>query len=313
MPLVYEPVHYADGDELPHKPGRDPWWQESVFLHWYDADAGVGGIHRIGHEPGQGIVALSCGVFGPGLRFRRNGAVPLGENSSGFGAAGHRFWFDGANHLSVREPGCELDLTIADFYPRTDFFPAKSSSLTEEFAAHHFEASGRVTGTATLGEQTYQISGLCHRDHSWGIRHWQTLVNHRWISGSLSPELSFGSIVWQAVDGSLVRGGYVVRKGEVQYADDLEVITYLDVDGLTHRGGKVVWHFGGDELRLTCRPVDGVLFMHHGVAWVDAICQVEHEGVTGACDFEISTNPRQGTGPVLASLNANFGEGLTKW
>ena len=36
-------------------------------------------------------------------------------------------------------------------------------------------------------------------------------------------------------------------------------------------------------------------------------------GMTGVCDFEISTNPRQGTGPILASLNANAVEGLTTW
>jgi hypothetical protein len=101
--LVYEPVHYADEDELPHRPGPDPWWQESVFLHWYDAGHRVGGIHRIGHEPGQGIVALSCAVFGPGVRFRRNSAAPLPEetNGAGFGAGGHRFWFDGAHRLRV--------------------------------------------------------------------------------------------------------------------------------------------------------------------------------------------------------------------
>jgi hypothetical protein len=314
--LVYEPVHYADDDELPHRPGPDPWWQESVFLHWYDAGNRVGGIHRIGHEPGQGIVALSCAVFGPGVRFRRNGTAPLPEvgNGAGFGAGGHRFWFDGANHLQVDEPGCRLDLTVADFYPRTDFFPSnKKSSLTEEFAAHHFEASGRVTGTATLGERTFEIDAFCHRDHSWGIRKWDTLVNHRWISGSLSPELSFGSVVWQSKDGALVRGGYVVRKGEVHYADDLEVVTYLDVDGLTHQGGEVVWHFGEEELRLRCAPVDGVLFVHHDVAWVDILCEVEHDGMTGVCDFEISTNPRQGNGPILASLNANVVEGLSTW
>ena len=35
--------------------------------------------------------------------------------------------------------------------------------------------------------------------------------------------------------------------------------------------------------------------------------------MTGVCDFEISTNPRQGTGSILHSLNANMVEGLSTW
>jgi hypothetical protein len=39
---------------------------------------------------------------------------------------------------------------------------------------------------------------------------------------------------------------------------------------------------------------------------------VEYDGMIGACDFEISTNPRAGAGPVLTVLRAVADDGLTK-
>ena len=58
--------------------------------------------------------------------------------------------------------------------------------------------------------------------------------------------------------------------------------------------------------------MDGVLSEHRGVACVDTLCEVEHAGMIGACDFEISTNPRAGGGPVRTALRAVSEDGLTK-
>jgi hypothetical protein len=312
--IVYEPVQFQDTDELPHPIGDDPAWQESVFLQWFDVRAGVGGTHRVGHEPNHlgGTAVINFGVFSPTQRFRRNFVVPLEDAGDGLGAAGHSYRYEGQPHYRVTERDCELDITVEDFYPRTDFFP-RGDSLTTEFAPHHFEASGRITGTLRLGDEIHEIDALGHRDHSWGIRRWDTLLSHRWICGTFGPDLSFGSIIWHARDGSLTKGAYVVRDGEVIYATEIDVITWQDVDGLTHRGGEAIWQLpGGDQLHLECRGVDGTLSDQHDVAWIDLLCTVEHEGRTGACDFEISTNPRQGTGPIMLSLNADTADGLTE-
>jgi hypothetical protein len=311
--------HFEAADELPHPPGDDPWWQESVFIHWFDGAAGVGGVHRIGHEPNQGggQANVECGVISEsGTRFRRMAPdLPLEEHegASGFAAGdGHLFSFEGPPHLRVREEGCQLDLDVHDFYPRTDFYPRDIGTLGSDFAPHHFETSGRVTGTVVLDGRTYDIDGLCHRDHSWGIRRWDTLLNHRWVSGSVGPQLCFGSTVWHGSDGSLATVGYVVRDGEITYADDVDVVVFLEPDGISHRGGTVTWYLaGGEELRVDCELVDGVLNQHHGVAWIDGICRVRHDGRQGSCDLEISTNPRNGSGPVTLALKAVADDGLT--
>ena len=33
---------FTSGDEFPHQPGRDLWWQESVFVSWWDERARLG-------------------------------------------------------------------------------------------------------------------------------------------------------------------------------------------------------------------------------------------------------------------------------
>lgn len=168
------PQTYQDHDEGTHPVGADPNWQESVFVHWYDVAAGVGGVHRIGHEPNRegGRAALHSFVFASdGVRFRRNDfELPLQPppSSRGFHAGGSSWDVtQGRPRLTVREPGVELDLVMDNFYALTDFFPS-SGSMVEDFAAHHYETSGRITGSLCLDGREVDVDGLYHRDHSWG-------------------------------------------------------------------------------------------------------------------------------------------------
>ena len=66
-------------DERRHPAGADPWWQESIAIHWFDAAGGAGGMHRIGHEPGQegGQIAHHHGVFDQRQRWRHNVRSPM--------------------------------------------------------------------------------------------------------------------------------------------------------------------------------------------------------------------------------------------
>ena len=83
----------------------------------------------------------------------------------------------------VQDDDLFLDLTVDDFYPRTDFFPSDAGTVSQDFASAHYECSGSITGEVRLAGRNYEIDGLCHRDHSWGTRRWDTLLNHRWMPG----------------------------------------------------------------------------------------------------------------------------------
>jgi hypothetical protein len=314
------PLQYDAKDEGTHDLGStDPHWQESVFVHWYDLAAGIGGVHRLGHEPNRdgGRAALQCALFrADGLRFRRNDdELPLEEPRSerGFRAGGSDWHVDGpVPRLRVREPGLDLDLELHDYYPITSFFPS-SGSLVEEFASHHYESSGRAVGSATIDGQTVAIAAHYHRDHSWGIRKTATLLSHRWVSGTFGPALSFGSTVWHAADNSFVKVGYVVRDGEISFAEDVDVVTWLEPDGYTHRGGVITWYLpGGEELRLECHLIDAVVAQLHSAKYVDALCRVEYQGQSAVCDFEISNNARNGADIPLLALAANAVDGFSR-
>src|SRR5207244_12556326 len=118
-------------------------------------------------------------------------------------------------------------------------------------------------------------------DHGGGPRRGDTLLVHRWVSGTFGPQLSFGSVVWHAIDGSLLSIGYLVRDGKVSYAD-VDVVVHMEADALTHRGGEITWRTtDGEELTLHPRAVDGVLSLHRGVAVVDTLCEVTDDGMRG--------------------------------
>lgn len=314
---------YEYEDEGSHDPGTDDLdWQESVFVHWYDREAGIGGVSRIGHEPnrpGGGAAVLQCFVAtAEGVRFRRNDyRLPLEGTTSerGFRAGGSQWHVDsGRPQLVIKEPGVTVDLIMDDFYPLTDFFPS-SSSMAQDFAADHYETSGRICGIVRIDGRSYDVNGMCHRDHSWGLRKTMTLKSHRWISGTFGPDLSFGSILWHASDESLVRVGYVVRDGQIDRTTDVDALVHLEADGFTHRGGEVRWKLPtGEKLELRAELMDAVVAQLHDVYYIDAICDArrQSDGRIGMCDFEMSNNPRMGTAPVSTAISAALRDGLSK-
>ena len=317
-------VEHDESSEFRQQPSGEPWWQDSVSIVWHADEAGIGGYIRIGHEydsdPRGPVVALWFGlVTEDGLRYRRNTSEPMVDGDRldlGFGAQGGDYsitFENGRLRHRVTDEDCAVDLAVEDFYPRTDFFPATAGSLVEEFAAAHFECSGRITGHVRLGENEYEVDGLCHRDHSWGVRRWDTLLNHRWTPGTVGPELSFGAISWHSVDGAVRRFGYVVRDGVVTHAEEIDTVVTFEADGVGARSGRTVWRFAdGEEMVLDCVPIDGILFTQHEVASVDNICAIEIDGRRGFCDLEVSTNPRGGTAAVTSAIGAITTDGLSR-
>jgi hypothetical protein len=254
-----------------------------------------------------------------GTRFRRNTTNRLSDGDrpgEGFGALDGRYqivWDRDRMRYLVDDEGCSAELEVVDFHPRIDFFPAGAGTLSEDFASSHFEASGRVTGTVELDGRTYEVDGLCHRDRSWGLRRWDTLLNHRWVPGTIGAELSFGCIAWHGIDGSLRRFGYVMRDGEVIHAQDVDVVVHMEPDGTTNRGGTATWFLPGeDPFVINCRPLDAIVFEHHNVGDVDTLCEIEVDGRPGFCDLEMSTNPRAGSGPITTALRATNVDGISR-
>ncbi len=210
------------------------------------------------------------------------------------------------------DPECSVELEIEDFHTPFDPFPATSGTLAKDYASNHFEVSGRVTGRVVLDDRVFQIDGLGYRDHSWGPRNWATLLSHRWVVGCCGPDLSFGAIAWHGVDGTLRKYGYVVRDEKFIPATEVDIVTFMEVDAMTHRGGEVTFTLAdGSTSRVRAVPVAGMVTLHRNIATVDELCRVDLDGRPGYCDFEITTNPRNGSGPLSGLVRATHREGLT--
>jgi hypothetical protein len=321
MTLIYE-----DKDALCHKADGDPWWQESVALAWWDDRAGIGGFTRIGHEVGQGTSTVWMGlVTAGGERFRScQSALPLteadraadgiiaGDGTSPVAAA---LLADGGLQWRMERPGLSADLALRDFYPMTNLWTLGSKgSAASEIAPHHWEASGRLTGTVRLGSSTYDVDALYHRDHSWGLRHWDTIRAHRWVAGTCGPELSFIALTWYSRDGRLGRDAFVNRHGESTMASGVDVVAFVELDGTSTRGGTLRLDLeDGTTVALEAQAVDGIVSSHRNVVCVDTISRIRTDsGLTGFCDFETTHNSQLGTEPIALAVGAALDEGLSR-
>ena len=314
--------HFNERDEGPHAASDHPQFQESVLLHWYDQRQGIGGWHRVGHEPNNdgGRAAIWSFLFDrAGWQHRRCGDVPLSAGDrmpNGFGAGSHvRFKYErDAAIWEIREEGLEATLECRNLYPLVDPFPPGDEVALKRFP-HHFEVAGRVTGRVSYKGRLVSVEGYGYRDHSWGQRDWENgMLNHRWFTGTLGADLSFAAITAQASTGKLVRVGYIRRGGQTVHARTVDVIAHMEPDGLTHRGGELRLGLpDGEVVHITFQARAGVLFQRGTVVMVEMICEAQGHGLTGYCDAEISSNPRNGKGLPLLALNATMTEGFSEF
>ncbi len=310
---------FSESDELLHPASDNPLWQESVLLHWYDQAQGIGGFHRLGHEPNNqgGRAAIWSFVFDrKGWQYRRCGEAvlsPADRLANGFRAGKLlRFSYGGGTaHWAVDDGAVQVQLACENLYPIADPFPKADEVAAKRFP-HHFEVAGRITGTVTYEGRSVRVQGHGYRDHSWGARDWGGgMPNHRWFTGTLGDELSFAAITAQAPSGNISRVGYIHRNGKVIHAKTVDVVAHIEPDGLTHRGGELTITLPDDEqVHVRFKARAGVLFQRGNIVMVETICDAEGHGLKGYCDAEISSNPRAGKGPVLRSLNAATHDGF---
>jgi hypothetical protein len=296
-------VHvYAAQDEVAHRAGPQQHWQESVVLIWWDQQHNIGGFHRIGHEPNHdgGKVALWHNLFTPQGVFRRNHFLPLRRDdhlTNGFGGGidGYRFEYDSHCRWTLNDQEASATLQLEDFHPSMDGY-TKTGSFGNDFAPHHLEVACRVRGSVTVGSNTTQIEGMGMRDHGWGPRHWQAMLSHRWAAAVFGPDLSVVVVTFQGMDDRLVKFGWVVREQRVIYARDIDVLSFIDIDGVTNRGGEVrLTLTTGEVAALRFDPVAPcVMTWHHGMACMDTLCRVTWGERVGYGDFETSSNTLKG-------------------
>lgn len=307
-------------DEGPHEASSHEWWQESVTLIWWDLDRYVGGFHRIGHEPNfkRGPhVCLTNSLFTRDHVYRRSEYIPMQPEDklpNGFaGGNGHcRFEFvDGKSRWTLQDDQVSMELVATDHHIPIDIWP-KGGELGKDVAPEHMEVASAVTGKVTVAGKSYTVNGAAFRDHGWGIRHWEKIMVYRWVVGVFDASLSIFAMTFLSPDGTMSSFGLVNKDNQLIRADKVDIVTYIEPDGFTHRGGHVKLTLAtGEVMDLECEILQkGTVNSHHGNTWLDTFCKMTWRDKVGVCDFEIANRAFQGTHKPVCLQKAIMENGL---
>jgi hypothetical protein len=164
-----------------------------------------------------------------------------------------------------------------------------------------------------LGGKQYDIDGLAFRDHGWGRRVWTVISNHRWVAATFGVDLTVLAINIHTTDDIMMAFGCVIRNNTLIYTSKVDILTYMEADGITHRGCHVRLELvTGEVMDFDVSPLQkGVVsWMADQMSVTDTMCKITCGDRIGICDFEISTNPTRGTHRPNVAVNAFIDDGL---
>ncbi len=309
-------------DEGLHPASDDAHWQESVYLAWRDAACRLGGNHRIGNEVNRASANLWCGVYHDGgTRFRCNAdGLDLHRlDEPGLSAGPQRLFHDGERLRFVLEgDGCQMDLEIEDDTASltemgaTAFAGSKGSAGA--IFSSSFHAFCRARGLVTLDGRTVEVDAAAWRDHSWGVRHWDSFVSSRSFGGSFGESLQFryGSMV--GANGSFFRQGSLVRDGDSVAVTSAEMLVHLDDDSLRCPSAEVRYRLAtGGTTRIRIETIGGMIGATRQRYGWESVGDVWVDDQPGGWGFlEVNINPRNGHDQPAFALEDALTNGLTR-
>jgi len=304
-------------DEGLHPAGPDEAWQESVYLAWRDGAAGIGGQHRVGNELNRKTANLWCGVYADsGARFRHNDegvALVRCERGAGLECGPQAMFHDGdALRLVLATDDCQLDLVVHDPPEAIRWIEKSTNELDGRIYSDHYNGHCRVTGRATLDGRRVDVDAMAWRDHSWGPRHWDSIVCTRSLGGGFESGLTFSILTFLGTDGKLLRRGYVAHDGKRVPMSDAELWVAIEEDGVSARGGALSCKIeGGDRYDFDFEVMGGMLGVTRERCGFESIVRVERDGESEGWGFlEINNNPRLGARGPFAILHDGLSNGL---
>jgi hypothetical protein len=310
------------GDEGLHPASDDADWQESVYLTWRDPQSGLGGNHRIGNELNRGTANLWCGVYHEdGTRFRHNGEELALQRVEGHGlsAGPQRLFHDGRQMRFVLEgDGCRMDLELEDdagslHWANAEAF-AGSGGPAGAIFSNNFHVFCRARGTVTLDGRTAAVDASAWRDHSWGVRRWDSFVSSRSFGGLFGGSLEFRYASMVGANGSFFRQGWLVRDGSPLAVDSAAMLVSVDDDSLRCPSAEVRYRLAdGQVMSIRIQTIGGMIGATHRRYGWESVGDVSVDGQPGGWGFlESNINPRNGERPPTFALADALTNGVTR-
>jgi hypothetical protein len=309
--------------ELLHAPNDDPLWQESCFFVWHDPKSGIAGAHRIGLQVGRNSAVSCCLIMtDEGTHYRYNEH----NESLTHGGVGADMMTSGLQSVALgpkpvitfKSREVQLKITVEDFHPLTQALEGDGGGYQETLlATNHSEGYARFVGEVTIDGRTYQVNGMGFRDHSWGPRDWNALLSFRTCIGTTGPDLAWSALVMHIKGKPVMTKGYVERHGKSVMAKKIDLICFLENDGITHRGGNCRMDLeDGTSLLIEAETVLGSILHSPNVYNIEGICKVRINGKdepNAFCDLEMSNNAQDGKAAPEYAMRASLAPGLSRF
>lgn len=249
-------------DDLRHTPTSEENFSESKWFSFYDQEHDFWVSSRIGLEPNKKKANRWLVAAFEGEIIHHDLSINLdlpGEDWDKISVGGlqyqtiepmtrYRIKFNTKNMSS--------DLiwdAMTSVFDYEDCFAPLPPSL----AAAHYEQSGKVKGTFSLSGKTYMIDGTGHRDHSWGVRHWEGFRSWIAFMGHFGHKVFFHVEQFHEQTTGVTRHGFVFSDGEnvplrdakikLEFSEDGEVLRHFSME-LEDLKGKIFSITG--EVRL---------------------------------------------------------------
>lgn len=213
-------------------PGEDEQWSDSFYFGGGDTRRGMALYTRVGRRPNEGRVEGALGVWLPGgrflLAFAR--APDGGDIAAGPVAFECRAPFElwrlsiaGRGRIYARAEDIALapdsyedvelggKLRFACWTDPIEF----GSGLTGAVAHRHYEQPGSLAGAMVVGDERIPLAGAGMRDHSWGVRDWQSVPYWRWFGMVVDPDNFVMLNNVGTPDGGETVGGCLMRDGRL--------------------------------------------------------------------------------------------------
>jgi hypothetical protein len=271
-------------DAETHLPGTDDKrWQESFYLGWYDAQARIAGAHHFSLNPNGGTAHVWSWLSVDGLVVARSQAHDLPCPAAGL--------LDvqvGSLHvvtttlrdieLSAGFDDAEVSLTYRAFCEPVQF---SMDGAGVSLGSRHYETTGRVVGTARVGDRAIAFDAGTWQDHSWGKRELASIPSSRFFFAVFGDTLAMSSHLLVSPDGAITTYGWAYDAGAVKQVQRYLVPATIAQDGLSPISCDIrIYTAGGGGYHVP-GTVDACVLMG-GADWT----QGDWFGMDGLTQFE---------------------------
>ncbi len=292
-PEIIDPG-YRGGDDLRHRSETGGKSRDSLFWQMMMPE------HELGFQcylylTGAGKTGFNMILWGrdkkPLVLDLIQGEVPDDMDFDDFTLGNLRVWQPADQRsakISYRNEKIALEYSFEGFHHPFSY-RSNPDGLPQWFADNRLEQSGWVRGYIEWDGKRIELNRIGHRDHSWGVRHWQAPQHWKWLVG-YTPDASriVNAWIWMA-KGEWGVGGYVIRDGELVPIATVDQKAAFD-DDMTQRSIKVeITDIRGGKCQLEMERF-GLVKLPTGGRYatmiMEAACNAKIDGRDAAGQFE---------------------------